>query len=287
MWPVAGGWGHLQAGDEWGRRGGRVRRGTLYDHQLLGGGVVDVIMSHWVGGIDNVPRRPLAIYFDAEGRLNMYGNMPNIRRHHDLLLSSPNPVVLSLREIMREGSVSGFRPYALPKNQSDACKHTPHIDSRSGSPPSQCMIQTMTIARHGNNGFWVRCLTNASPYNNIKGSMEDGRWSGPRRGVPNVCVCIFNPRPLCVAALSSSAQSGGSAVGGHGGIGARPAVSYSTADPPWGPSVRVDSSPRGSGADTRRVSRRVCAGRPEGSPRRGQGSCRRVASHDGSTVNPA
>ena len=53
---------------------------------------MDVIMSHWVGGIDKVPGRPLPICLNAELCLRMYADPPKLRGYHDLRLSSPDSV---------------------------------------------------------------------------------------------------------------------------------------------------------------------------------------------------
>ena len=49
-----------------------------------------IIVSDWVGGVDQVPRRPFAVDFNAEGGLNMNTDLPQMGRDNNLLLAAPH-----------------------------------------------------------------------------------------------------------------------------------------------------------------------------------------------------
>ena len=76
--------------------------------------LVDIIVSDWVGSIDQMPGRPSSVDSDPERSLNMDADLPQMCRDKYLLLASSNSRVKCLMDVKWVGMVRGFRPELTP-----------------------------------------------------------------------------------------------------------------------------------------------------------------------------
>ena len=118
---VCGWWRHLRCGEKRGRLGGRRRRCREGSLALLGSGVKDIIMSHWVGGVDQMPDWSFSIYLESKRGLKMDADTPQSCGDNDLLLTSPNTVVKSFFDVAGVGVMRILRPKSTPQSLGGGC----------------------------------------------------------------------------------------------------------------------------------------------------------------------
>ena len=73
-----------------------------------------IIMSDWVGSIDQVPCVSLSVNLNAKWRVDMDADLPKVCRHNYLLLASPNTEIKRLRNVSGIGVVGVSRPKSGP-----------------------------------------------------------------------------------------------------------------------------------------------------------------------------